>query len=167
MLVSHFPSPLEGGGKCLRLVGYHPSPLEGEGAVVLEPSGESYECGCGVKTIIHEYPPTVSDHFPLKGGRCLRLQSTSFVFPCPLGESGFSVGRCRACGSGSTVRKDVNSFPQASKPVRWREAGNFPTPRIIQGGKCIEWLVVSPRPLGERVEFQVERERNLEIRVWG
>ena len=176
--------------------------------------------GVGLKTIIHEYPPTVSDHFPLKGGRCLRLQSTSFVFPCPLGgsgqihptycvilspasiqvrrifktlqkgdssgfrpqndgtlvslasprplgESGFSVGRCRACGSGSVVRKDVNSFPQASKPVRWREAGNFPTPRIIQGGKCIEWLVVSPRPLRERVEFQVERERNLEIRVWG
>ena len=54
------------------------------------------------------------------------------TIPRPLGESGFSVGRCRACGSGSTVRKDVNSFPQASKPVRWREAGNFPTPRIIQ-----------------------------------
>ena len=34
---SHFPSPLEGGGKCLRLVGHLPSPLEGEGAVVLEP----------------------------------------------------------------------------------------------------------------------------------
>ena len=33
---------------------------------------------------------------------------------------------------GEIVRKDVNSFPQASKPVRWREAGNFPTPRIIQ-----------------------------------
>ena len=197
--------------------------------------------GVGLKTIIHEYPPTVSDHFPLKGGRCLRLQSTSFTSPhplsiqlrkdhsrqmChvilspitiqgrripktyfvilsplsiwgrrisktlqkgdssgfrpqndgtlvtlasprPLGESGFSVGRCRVCGSGSTVRKYVNSFPQASKPVRWREAGNFPTPRIIQGGKCIEWLVASPRPLGERVEFQVERERNLEIRVRG
>ena len=27
--------------------------------------------------------------------------------------------------------------------------------------------LASPRPLGERVEFQVERERNLEIRVWG
>ena len=78
------------------------------------------------------------------------------TIPRPLGESGFSVGRCRACGSGSTVRKYVNSFPQASKPVRWREAGNFPTPRIIQGGKCIEWLVASPRPLGERVEFLSE-----------
>ena len=38
---------LLGGGKCLGLVGRHPSPLEGEGAVVLEPCGESYECGCG------------------------------------------------------------------------------------------------------------------------
>ena len=27
--------------------------------------------------------------------------------------------------------------------------------------------LTSPRPLRERVEFQVERERNLEIRVWG
>ena len=103
-----------------------------------------------------------SGFHPQNDGTLVTLAS-----PRPLGESGFSVGRCRACGSGSVVRKDVNSFPQASKPVRWREAGNFPTPRIIQGGKCIEWLVVSPRPLGERVEFQVERERNLEIRVRG
>ena len=36
-LVGHLPSPLEGEGKCLRLVGHLPSPLEGEGAVVLEP----------------------------------------------------------------------------------------------------------------------------------
>ena len=35
----------------------------------------------------------------------------------PFGENGFSVGRCAA---------------SASKPVRCRKAGNFPTPRIIQ-----------------------------------
>ena len=71
MLVGHPPSPLEGGGKCLRLVGRIPSPLEGEGAVVLEPCGESYECGRGVKTRIY-----TTSHLPSPlegGGKCLGL----------------------------------------------------------------------------------------------
>ena len=54
---------------------------------------------------------------PILGGE-VNVLGWAVTIPRPLGESGFSVGRCRACGSGSTVRKDVNSFPQASKPVR-------------------------------------------------
>ena len=65
-----------------------PRPLRERVQSCLSRAAKATNAGVGVKTIIHEYPPTVSDHFPLKGGRCLRLQSTSFVFPCPLGESG-------------------------------------------------------------------------------
>ena len=41
-------------------------------------------------------------------------------------------------------------------------------PRSFRKGvKVLSWLVTIPRPLWERAEFQVERERNLEIRVRG
>ena len=42
------------------------------------------------------------------------------------------------------------------------------TPRPLwEGVNVLGWLVTIPRPLWERAEFQVERERNLEIRVRG
>ena len=43
---------------------------------------------------------------------------------------------------------------------------NFPRP-LWEGVNVLGWLVTIPRPLWERAEFQVERERNLEIRVRG
>ena len=42
----------------------------------------------------------------------------------------------------------------------------FPRP-LWEGVNVLGWLVIIPRPLWERAEFQVERERNLEIRVRG
>ena len=61
-----------------------PRPLREREQSCLSRAAKATNAGVGLKTIIHEYPPTVSDHFPLKGGRCLRLQSTSLAFPRPL-----------------------------------------------------------------------------------
>ena len=113
--------------------------------------------GVGLKTIIHEYPPTVSDHFPLKGGRCLRLQSTSFVFPCPLGESGQIHPTYCVILSPASI--------QVRRIFKTLQKGDSSGFRPQNDGTLVS--LASPRPLGERVEFQVERERNLEIRVRG
>ena len=39
--------------------------------------------GVGLKTIIHEYPPTVSDHFPLKGGEKSAFAINKLCIPSP------------------------------------------------------------------------------------
>ena len=113
--------------------------------------------GVGLKTIIHEYPPTVSDHFPLKGGRCLRLQSTSFVFPCPLGENGQIHPTYFVILSPASI--------QVRRIFKTLQKGDSSGFRPQNDGTLVS--LASPRPLGERVEFQVERERKLEIRVRG
>ena len=103
--------------------------------------------GVGLKTIIHEYPPTVSDHFPLKGGRCLRLQSTSFVFPCPLGENGQIHPTYFVILSPLSIQGR-----RISKTLQKGDSSGF---RPQNDGTLVS--LASPRPLGERVEFQVER----------
>ena len=82
------PRPLREGVNVLGWLVTIPHPLREREQSCSSRHAKATNAGVGLKTIIHEYPPTVSDHFPLKGGRCLRLQSTSFVFPCPLGGSG-------------------------------------------------------------------------------
>ena len=56
------------------------------------------------------------------------------------------------------------SFRKGVKVLSWLVI--FPRP-LWEGVNVLGWLVTIPRPLWERAEFQVERERNLEIRVRG
>ena len=79
-----FLAPMGAGGKCLRLVGHLPSPLEGEGAVVLEPSGESYECGCGVKNNNSRIPPYGLRPLPPQGGQMPALAINKLRIPLPI-----------------------------------------------------------------------------------
>ena len=59
-----------------------PRPLWRREQSYLRREAKATNAGEGLKTINQQYPPTVSDHFPLKGGRCaphysLALQFTS------------------------------------------------------------------------------------------
>ena len=150
-----------------------PRPLREREQSCSSRQAKATNAGVGLKTIIHEYPPTVSDHFPLKGGRCLRLQSTSFVFPCPLGESGqihptYYVILSPITIQGRRIPKTyfVILSPlsiQVRRIFKTLQKGDSSGFRPQNDGTLVS--LASPRPLGERVEFQVERERNLEIRV--
>ena len=62
---------------------HFPSPLEGEGAVVLEPSGESYECGCGVKNNKSTIPPYGLRPLPPQGGQMPALAINKLRIPSP------------------------------------------------------------------------------------
>ena len=63
---------------------HFPSPLEGEGAVVLEPSGESYECGCGVKNNNSRIPPYGLRPLPPQGGQMPALAINKLRIPLPI-----------------------------------------------------------------------------------
>ena len=63
---------------------HFPSPLEGEGAVVLEPSGESYECGCGGKNNNSRIPPYGLRPLPPQGGQMPALAINKLRIPLPI-----------------------------------------------------------------------------------
>ena len=137
-----------------------PRPLREREQSCSSRQAKATNAGVGLKTIIHEYPPTVSDHFPLKGGRCLRLQSTSFASPRPLSiqlRKDHSRPMCHVILSPITI--------QGRRIHKTLKERNSSDSRPQNDGTLAS--LATPRPLRERVEFQVERERNLEIRVWG
>ena len=137
-----------------------PRPLREREQSCSSRQAKATNAGVGLKTINQQYPPTVSDHFPLKGGRCLRLQSTSFASPRPLSiqlRKDHSRPMCHVILSPITI--------QGRRIHKTLKERNSSDSRPQNDGTLAS--LATPRPLRERVEFQVERERNLEIRVWG
>ena len=96
------------------------------------------------------------------------------VIPHPLRERVQSClsHQAKATNAGVGVTQEhLQSAPQCSRKLfsdtlplcsRYRFENLPPAPFRLNLAS-----LTSPRPLRERVEFQVERERNLEIRVWG
>ena len=137
-----FPRPLREGVNVLGWLVTFPRPLRERVQSCSSRKAKATNAGVGLKTIIHEYPPTVSDHFPLKGGRCLRLQSTSFVFPCPLGESGQIHPTYFVILSPASI--------QVRRIFKTLQKGDSSGFRPQNDGTLVS--LASPRPLGEREE---------------
>ena len=136
------PRPLREGVNVLGCLVVIPHPLREREQSCSSRAAKATNAGVGLKTIIHEYPPTVSDHFPLKGGRCLRLQSTSFVFPCPLGENGQIHPTYFVILSPISIRGR-----RIFKTLQKGDSSGF---RPQNDGTLVS--LASPRPLGEREE---------------
>ena len=61
-----------------------PRPLREREQSCSSRQAKATNAGVGLKTIIHEYPPTVSDHFPLKGGQMPALAINKLRIPLPI-----------------------------------------------------------------------------------
>ncbi len=78
------PRPLREGVNVLGWLVTFPRPLREREQSCLSHQAKATNAGVGLKTIIHEYPPTVSDHFPLKGGQMPALAINKLRIPLPI-----------------------------------------------------------------------------------